>query len=321
MLLLSNIFKARKSPSKIFPHFSSFQLKHVYDRFASLATIKPYGRPANRSVFFRGFLSDIYHPPATTSTPALLEKTHNVLIFVADARSGSIDDIIHGSRFGEICWFMPGTKEQFRISGEVHIVVSSEHPLATGHRVPLPFSGMHGLDGVNWEELRMEVWRKLSSVRRASFTWPAPGKPSSLHDSATTHLPSPTSPTEVLGGNVATVQTPSLCSLITHLDADVATTPSSESAAAPDASIPTKQHHMIAMSNFCLLLLDVDGADHLRMSSIPHVRTKFRRSVEAWSEDHLEDLFMHYGSRVPVATSAAPASGTSSASTSSKTSP
>ncbi|KAJ3262748.1 hypothetical protein HDU77_000190 [Chytriomyces hyalinus] len=28
---------------------------HLY---ASLATIKPFGRPANRSVYFRGFLSD-----------------------------------------------------------------------------------------------------------------------------------------------------------------------------------------------------------------------------------------------------------------------
>ncbi|KAJ3113291.1 hypothetical protein HDU96_003560 [Phlyctochytrium bullatum] len=340
--------------------------------FASLATIKPYGRPANRTVFFRGFLSDVclgrhaphaitstHHPhshsrhrlPNPVPTPeeadvfandeVVLEKINNVLVFAADVRSGSVDDIIHGSRFGEVCWFMPGTREQFRISGELHLVVSPDHPMSLSHRVPRPFLAQPGSSPnfakIDWEAKRLEVWRRLSSVRRASFAWPAPGKPQGqpaleamhrgLGMTDATNAPPGTSsepPSSVFGGGLATsVPPPSLCSIITHLDAEPATatpaltaeptTPASPNASFSDeASMgsaggsPTRRGsggsgsssdpHAVALRNFCLLLLDVDGADHLCMSQVPHVRTKFRRSMEAaWSEDHLEDLFMNYG--------------------------
>ncbi|KAI8923902.1 hypothetical protein BC831DRAFT_403148, partial [Entophlyctis helioformis] len=36
-------------------------------------------------------------------------------------------------------------------------------------------------------------------------------------------------------------------------------------------------HHSFALSNFCLLLLEVDGADYLNLSKMPHTRTKFRK--------------------------------------------
>ncbi|KAJ3216364.1 hypothetical protein HDU67_009632 [Dinochytrium kinnereticum] len=302
----------------------SNQQSNASHLFASLATIKPYGRPANRTVFFRGFLSDIClgkpDADAAVEDDAVLEKINNVLVFAADARSGHVDDLIHGSRFGEICWFMPGTKEQFRISGELHLVACPHHPLSLSHRVPVPFSSVTGpLSGFNkmdWEAKRLDVWRRLSSVRRASFAWPAPGKPQ-----AASHLESPQKPltatapggptVAVLAGGVATVPPPSLCSIITHLDADATpgTVTADPASGAPlqrstsgelrdDDSIPpsaTSDAHAVALQNFCLLLLDVDGADHLRMAQVPHVRTKYRRSMEAWSEDHLEDLFLSYG--------------------------
>ncbi|KAI8608431.1 hypothetical protein BC830DRAFT_958348 [Chytriomyces sp. MP71] len=91
---------------------------HLY---ASLATIQSFGRPSNRAVYFRGFLSDglvaddehLSHKKKSRHrhqiakhvlTHAQIERLSNVLVFVVDARSGSIEDLIHGSKFGEICW-------------------------------------------------------------------------------------------------------------------------------------------------------------------------------------------------------------------------
>jgi hypothetical protein len=72
--------------------------------FASIATIKPFGRPANRSVYFRGFLSDYDDDLPEESRFHALKRLSNVLVFCCDIRSGSVEDFLHGSRFGEVCW-------------------------------------------------------------------------------------------------------------------------------------------------------------------------------------------------------------------------
>ncbi|KAI8846334.1 hypothetical protein BC829DRAFT_398659 [Chytridium lagenaria] len=250
--------------------------------FASLATVKAYGRPANRFTVFRGFLSDM---PLLSTTTTLVEKINNTLIFAADARSGSVDDLIHGSRFGEVCWLCQEPASS-SVSLENSIsVVSPDHPLALSHRVPVPFSSFSGpgFHSIDWEAKRLDVWRRLSSVRRASFAWPAPGKPQ--------QQPLYVAEPESQGNNATSLSLP----IVTHLDADPV--PSDHTHQVPTTPTPTDDDpYTTALRNFCLLLLDVDGADHLRMAQVPHVRTKFRRSMESWSEDHLEDLFLNYGS-------------------------
>jgi hypothetical protein len=81
----------------------------------------------------------------------------------------------------------------------------------------------------------------------------------------------------LVGGNIATIPNP-LVSIVTHLDA----TPSS-------SGVDKKEHHTTALRNFCLLLLEVDGADHLRMGQVPHARTKFRRrgSMDLWAREEV----------------------------------
>ncbi|KAI9354123.1 pyridoxamine 5'-phosphate oxidase-domain-containing protein [Zopfochytrium polystomum] len=146
---------------------------HLY---ASLATIKPFGRPANRTVFFRGFLSDLDGDFDTSYKQHHLGALSNVIMFATDIRSGSVEDLVHGSKFGEVCWFLPNTREQFRLSGQLHLVVSPTHSLSTAHRIPAaPFSSSARFPPLHpdwWEQRRLDVWRHLSSVRRASFSWP-----------------------------------------------------------------------------------------------------------------------------------------------------
>ncbi|KAI8810886.1 pyridoxamine 5'-phosphate oxidase-domain-containing protein [Cladochytrium replicatum] len=307
--------------------------------YVSLATIKPFGRPANRTVFFRGFLthsttpfhaaetdpeseaannkdSDFFphHTPmdrsasteqtivdilgeltvtepesekdmesvvqhADPSNVAVENALNNVIVFVTDVRSGNVEDLIHGSRFGEVCWFFPHTKEQFRLSGTLHLVVSPDHPLVTTHKIGYPvFTGPTSpghpttttIFPIDWEQKRLEIWRQLSSVRRASFTWPKPGAPC----------------TE------GAAMGPTLTTLSAKFKAtkdDTATSNNNHHALGTTTVYPHHRHaspHAHALSNFCLLLLEVDGADHLRLADIPHVRVKYRKSTGADILEH-----------------------------------
>jgi hypothetical protein len=72
-----------------------------FARYLQLATVRVDGRPANRTVVFRGFL----------------EET-NCLKFVTDIRSQKVEEI-NLYPWGEICWYFPKTREQFRIAGKL----------------------------------------------------------------------------------------------------------------------------------------------------------------------------------------------------------
>jgi len=110
----------------------------AYARYLQLATVRADGRPANRTVVFRGFL----------------ENT-NQLKFITDIRSQKAEEI-NLYPWGEICWYFPKTREQFRIAGKLVLVVA-EYPDA---------------------ELciaRRTAWQELSEAARSQFAWPEPG--------------------------------------------------------------------------------------------------------------------------------------------------
>jgi PPOX class probable FMN-dependent enzyme len=113
-------------------------------RFVQMATIRADGRPANRTVIFRGFLDN---------SPRLT--------FVTDARSAKVAELESAS-WSELCWYFAVTHVQFRISGPTTIVRSD--------------SGDAGL-----LESRRAAWRELAEAVRVSFTWPAPGAPREIH--------------------------------------------------------------------------------------------------------------------------------------------
>lgn len=76
----------------------------VYARYFQLATVKKNGRPANRTVVFRGFWGET-----------------NKLKIITDSRSQKFTEIQEQSG-GEICWYFPKTREQFRLSGEITLI-------------------------------------------------------------------------------------------------------------------------------------------------------------------------------------------------------
>jgi pyridoxamine 5'-phosphate oxidase len=117
------------------------QNRHApYSRFVQMATVRADGRPANRTVVFRGFL---HHSPRLT--------------FVTDARSSKVTEL-ERSPWSELCWYFPVTHEQFRISGPAILV-------------------RHDTEDATLQDARRDCWHELAEAVRVSFTWPMPGEP------------------------------------------------------------------------------------------------------------------------------------------------
>ena len=112
----------------------------VYARYLQLATVRADGRPANRTVVFRGF-----------------DEATDQLQFVTDRRSEKVNEIAVCS-WGEACWYFPKTREQFRLSGQLTVIdvgISQSEPV----------------------QRRYSLWQKLSEAARSQFYWPFPGQP------------------------------------------------------------------------------------------------------------------------------------------------
>ena len=112
----------------------------VYARYLQLATVQANGRPANRTLVFRGFLEDT-----------------NQLKFITDTRSAKADQI-QQQPWAEVCWYFPNTREQFRITGCLTLVGNDD---------------LHQ----DLQPARISIWQELSDAARLQFAWPHPGKP------------------------------------------------------------------------------------------------------------------------------------------------
>ncbi len=107
-------------------------------RYFQLATVRPDGRPANRTVVFRGF-----------------RDGSDALILISDRRSQK-NQQIQRNAWSEICWYFPKTREQFRISGKLHAVEETTDSAVT-------------------QALRMQIWTAISHKAQEQFGWPMPG--------------------------------------------------------------------------------------------------------------------------------------------------
>jgi pyridoxamine 5'-phosphate oxidase len=112
----------------------------AYARYFQLASIREDGRPANRTVVFRGFLAD-----------------SNQLMIISDRRSQKVPQIQQTSG-AEICWYFPKTREQFRLSGLLSIVDQSD-------------------TNPQRQQAYLQTWQNLSESARTQFYWPPPGQP------------------------------------------------------------------------------------------------------------------------------------------------
>ncbi|HEY9648336.1 MAG TPA: Npun_F5749 family FMN-dependent PPOX-type flavoprotein [Chroococcidiopsis sp.] len=129
----------------------------VYARYVQLATVDRDRRPANRTVVFRGFLDD-----------------DNQLQFITDQRSAKIEHIDH-SPWGEVCWYFPKTREQFRLLGHLTLV-AADYPDAT------------------LVAARQQLWQALSDAARLQFAWPNPGVERSPEAAFSPPAPDPLTP-------------------------------------------------------------------------------------------------------------------------------
>lgn len=106
-------------------------------RYVQFATVTPKGRPANRTVVFRGFIDD-----------------STCLTFVTDGRSRKVSDLT-ASTNAAVCWYLAECREQYRFRGPVQIIES-------GHA------------DAQLVEAREAAWRQLSDKVRKQFFWPEP---------------------------------------------------------------------------------------------------------------------------------------------------
>ncbi len=109
-------------------------------RYFQLATTAGDGSPTNRTVVFRGYL-----------------EPFDTIQIITDTRSEKIGHLETHPR-GEICWYFPDTREQFRLSGGIRVITSEE--------------GEYTL-----QKARYVMWKTISESARAQFAWPYPGKP------------------------------------------------------------------------------------------------------------------------------------------------
>lgn len=117
----------------------------AYARYLQLATVRPDGRPANRTVVFRGFLDN-----------------SDQLKFVTDRRSDKIDQIADRP-WAEACWYFPNSREQFRLLGKLTLVDDT-------------------LTDAALQQARQKQWQDLSDAARLQFAWPHPGQPRAAND-------------------------------------------------------------------------------------------------------------------------------------------
>ena len=118
-----------------------YRNRHVaQSRYMQLATIRADGRPANRTVVFRGFIG----------------HTDRITI-ITDTRSAKVGEL-DAAPWAEICWYFPMTREQFRLGGRVTVVREDS-------------------DDETYRKARRDTWRELAAATRQSFTWPPPGAP------------------------------------------------------------------------------------------------------------------------------------------------
>uniref|UniRef100_A0ACD5WF09 Uncharacterized protein n=1 Tax=Avena sativa TaxID=4498 RepID=A0ACD5WF09_AVESA len=113
-------------------------LKH--STFFQLATVGGGGRPANRTVVFRGF-----------------QEHCDKIQINTDARSNKIGEIKEWP-LGEICWYFTDSWEQFRISGIIDVIDGSNSDLTKLQQLE-------------------KAWFASSVKSRSQYLGPCPGVP------------------------------------------------------------------------------------------------------------------------------------------------
>lgn len=114
-------------------------------RYAQLATVDTKGHPHVRTVVMRGCLGEL-----TSAEPTSSGRLHFWMI--TDRRSAKFQEILHQPA-AEIAWYFPATRQQFRLTGRLH------------------------LDDQPDSAIRLSAWSRISIPAKVQFFWPEPLQP------------------------------------------------------------------------------------------------------------------------------------------------
>ncbi len=129
----------------------------AYARYLQLATVTAENRPANRTVVFRGFYGD-----------------NDCLKFAVDSRSEKVRQMAV-QPWAEACWYFTETREQFRLSGLLHLVQVDDADMAL-------------------QQARQKSWQELSDNARLQFAWDNPREPRAENANFAPPPPNPVEP-------------------------------------------------------------------------------------------------------------------------------
>ncbi len=87
---------------------------------------------------------------------------------MTDTRSRKIEEI-RSNPAGEVCFYFPVTREQWRVSGDLTVVAS---PSSTSTSSSTP--NLTRIPSEELQEERKRAWDALSDAARAQFVWPEP---------------------------------------------------------------------------------------------------------------------------------------------------
>lgn len=207
--------------------------------------------PRVRSHIFRAFLDS----PANRSLPLLLSST--------DIRTPKVKQLTTTPQ-AEVVWWIEGTKQQFRIIANIHIVPTPSHPLHSNFKHNLSNaetgSALSLFKNDDWETRRTDMFKSMSANMKASWCRPLPGSP-------------------LEGGQEEAKKWP-------------------ERIEEPKLGLPREEYDKAkrnwdtALGNFALVIIDPIEIDFVDLSSPPDRRTLFTKKKDAghsdtWVEEEL----------------------------------
>ncbi|OSX66853.1 hypothetical protein POSPLADRAFT_1037753 [Postia placenta MAD-698-R-SB12] len=207
-------------------------------RLYQLATVDSKGLPHARTVGYVDFLE----PEDSPNLPILLGMT--------DIRTPKVGQM-RSQPYVEICWWLSGSREQFRIAGPLQVVAS---PNVDVDVVPKG-EGTLAIDkltrqGFDWETKRQETFERIPGPMKATWCKPQPASVIGSYDEGKTW-------------------------------------PQTLAPAGEEQSEEEKQNRETALKNFALTLIEPVEVDWVQVGTNPHRRTKFTRNGEEWSEEIL----------------------------------
>ncbi|EKM61832.1 uncharacterized protein PHACADRAFT_248698 [Phanerochaete carnosa HHB-10118-sp] len=209
-----------------------------------VATVDSHNIPHVRTQVHRSFLI----PKSTPQLPLLVTSS--------DVRAPKIVQMLSNATV-ELCWWMEGSNDQFRIQAKAFVVSPPDHALRSVSpqlfaAQALDEAGEEREDGENmrapdgkydWERKRREVFEAMKPQMKASWCAPlTPGSPMASYDVPTKeHWP-----TEV----------PNFEDLKTHED---------------------RKNYGLTLSNFAMIVFEPARVDWVQLGESPNRRTLFTR--------------------------------------------